>query len=63
VILLGAFYTAGALAGPMGAVFGEPGEVILGIPYPIAHLSTAALILLAGYLLCRRAVANVTQST
>ena len=60
-ILLGAFYTAGALAGPTGAVFGEPDEVLFGIPFPVVHLSTAALLLLAGYTLCRQAAAGVPQ--
>lgn len=55
LITLTAFFTAGALAIPLGAAFGAPDEVLLGIPFPVVHFSTAGLILLAGYLLCRRA--------
>ena len=54
-IVLAAFFTAGALAVPLGAAFGQPDEVLLGVPFPIVHFSIAALVLLAGVLLCRRA--------
>ncbi|MEL6342458.1 MAG: hypothetical protein AAFV53_04955 [Myxococcota bacterium] len=55
LIVLIAFFTSGALAIPMGAAFGEPDEVLLGVPFPVIHFSIASLVLLAGYLLCRRA--------
>ena len=55
VIVLSAFFTAGVLAIPLGGAYGEPDEVLLGVPFPIVHFTTAGVILLAGYLLCRRA--------
>ncbi len=63
VIVLGAFFTAGFLAVPLDASFGAPEDVILGIPIPLVHFTTAALILLAGYLLCRRAVRDLPQTS
>lgn len=61
-IVLAAFFTAGVLAIPLGGAYGEPDEVLLGIPFPIVHFSTAGLILLAGYLLCRSARAGGAPS-
>lgn len=55
LIVLAAFFTAGGLAIPLGGAFGEPDEVLWGVPFPIVHFSTAGLILLAGYLICRGA--------
>lgn len=55
LIVLAAFFTAGGLAIPLGGAFGEPDEVLLGMPVPIVHFSTAGLILLTGYLVCRSA--------
>lgn len=58
-VVLVAFFASGALAIPLGAAYGEPDEVIFGVvPYPIAHFSSAALILLAGTVLCRRSATS-----
>lgn len=54
-VVLAAFFTAGALAVPMGAAYGAPDDVILGIPFPVVHFTIAGIILLSGFLLCRRA--------
>jgi len=54
-VVLTAFFSAGLLAVPLHAAYGAPDEVFLGVPWPIAHFSTAALILASGVLLCRRA--------
>lgn len=62
-VVLAAFFTAGALAIPLGAAFGAPDEVVLGIPFPIVHFSIAAVVLLSGLLLCRRASRGVQQTS
>ena len=56
VLLIGAFYTAGALKDLVGGSFG-PKEHFLGpVPIPLLHFSISTLMMTTGYLLCRRAV-------
>jgi hypothetical protein len=51
------FFTAGLLKGAAGAAFDADDRVILGfIPPAILHFSTSALLLFAGFSLCRSAV-------
>lgn len=56
VLLMGAFFTAGALKNLVGGSFG-PQEHFLGpVPIPLLHFSTSTAMMASGYFLCRRAV-------
>jgi hypothetical protein len=51
------FFTAGLFKDAAGAAFDADGRVIFGfLPPAVLHFSTSTLLLVSGFLLCRRAL-------